>query len=65
MQQSGADQAVYTVEEAARKMKISRNYLYLLITNGEGPPVKRLGNRIRIPVIAFTAWINKPSKRKG
>ena len=63
MQGAGTDEAVYTVDEAARKMKISRNYLYLLITKGEGPPVKRFGNRIRIPTIAFTSWLNKPSKR--
>ena len=57
--------AVYTVDEAARKMKISRNHLYILIRKRRGPPVKRFGNSIRIPVIAFTDWLNKPVKPKG
>lgn len=57
------EQAVYTVEEAARAMRISPNHLYILIRAKKGPPIKRLGGRIRIPVIAFTKWLNEPSKR--
>lgn len=63
MSPAGADQAVYTIDEAAAKMKISRNYLYILIRKKRGPPVKRFGNRIRIPVQAFTAWLNTTAKR--
>lgn len=57
------EQSVYTVDECARAMKISRNHLYILIRKKKGPPVKWLGGRIRIPVVAFTEWLNKPSKR--
>ena len=63
MSRAESEPAVYTVDEAAREMKISRKYLYVLISKKRGPPVKRFGNRIRIPVMAFTAWINAPSKR--
>lgn len=63
MQRAATDHAVYTIDEAARVMKISRNYLYLMIKKKQGPPVKRFGNRIRIPVIAFNDWLNKPAKK--
>lgn len=63
MRQAGNEPAVYTIDEAAREMKISRNYLYILIRKRKGPPIKRLGNRIRIPVRAFNEWLNGPSKR--
>ena len=63
MQRAGSEPAVYTIDEAAREMKISRNYLYVLIRKRKGPPFKRLGNRIRIPVRAFNEWLNAPTKR--
>lgn len=59
MQKAGNDDLVYTVAEAARLAKISRNYLYGLIKKKGGPRVKRFGNRIRIPASALHAWINK------
>lgn len=63
MSRAGTEPAVYTIDEAAAQMKISRNYLYILIRKKQGPPVKRFGNRIRIPVAAFVAWLNDPKKR--
>lgn len=53
----------YTVAEAARELKISPKYLYVLIGQKKGPPVKRFGRIIRIPVAAFNDWLNKPAKR--
>lgn len=64
LQRTHSDHAVLTVEEAAGLMKVSRNYLYLLIKSRKGPPIKRLGNRIRIPLIGFNTWLNTPSKGK-
>lgn len=63
MSRAAPEPAVYTIDEAAREMKISRNYLYILIRKKQGPPVKRFGNRIRIPVVAFTTWLNNTAKR--
>ena len=60
MRQAGSEPTVYTVDEEAREMKISRKHLYVLIGKKKGPPVKRFGNRIRIPVLAFSRWLNKP-----
>ncbi len=60
MSRAESEPSVLTVSEAARAMKISQKYLYVLISKKKGPPVKRFGNRIRIPVIAFNNWLNKP-----
>ena len=60
MSRAESEPSVLTVSEAARAMKISQKYLYVLISKKKGPPVKRFGNRIRIPVIAFNNWLNRP-----
>lgn len=60
MQKAAGEQTVYTIEEAARVMKISANHLYILIRKKQGPPIKRLGGRIRISVSSLNVWLNKP-----
>lgn len=59
--------AVLTIKEAADIAKISRMFLYRLIQGKvpgqKGPPVKRIGSAIRIPVKSFLVWLETPTKR--
>lgn len=45
-----SERAVYTVEEAAKKMGIATNSLYTSIKKGEFKAIIRIGHRVLIPV---------------
>jgi excisionase family DNA binding protein len=51
------ERAVYTVEEVAHLLSISRNTCYEGVARGEIPAV-RIGNRILIPKATFDAWLS-------
>ena len=45
-----------TVEEAARRIDISRSHAYQLVADGEIPAI-RIGSQLRIPLAALDAWL--------
>jgi excisionase family DNA binding protein len=49
---------VFTPQEAAAKLKISRSKVYELISQGELPAV-RIGSRRRIVVATLRQWIEE------
>lgn len=52
-----ADSRVYTVEEIAHILRISRTSAYELMKSGEFV-VKRVGNTIRVSRPSFDAWLD-------
>lgn len=50
------DSICYSVEEAAKVLRLSRSYLYKLAARREIPVVK-LGTRVLIPKAALEMWI--------
>jgi excisionase family DNA binding protein len=47
----------YTVEEVAKKLRVSRSHLFALWERGEGPPRLQLGRRVVVPVSKFREWL--------
>lgn len=63
------DQALLTVPETARLLRISRNLAYDLMARGELPSV-RLGRVIRVPRSSLDDWVKTsvaagPGPRNG
>lgn len=52
------EKLVYSIQEAADLLGISRSYTYELVRNGT-IPVLELGNKRVIPKEKFKQWINK------
>lgn len=50
---------VYTVEEAARLLRIGRSAAYEAVRRGQIPAV-RLGRRLRVPRIALEHLLSRP-----
>lgn len=48
----------YSIEEAARRLGISKRHLIGLLHRGDGPPVVRLGRRVMIRPAALAAWLD-------
>ena len=48
---------LFTVSEAARKLKLSESYLNKCRTNGGGPVFVRLGRAIRYREADLDAWV--------
>jgi excisionase family DNA binding protein len=46
-----------TMEEAAEALRVSRRHLHKLMTDGDGPPVVRLGRRKIIRREALQQWL--------
>lgn len=60
------ERVALTVKEAAEIARVSVKFFYALIGKRGGPPHKRLGDRIIIPVQKFHKWLETTSKnRKG
>jgi excisionase family DNA binding protein len=51
---------VYTVEEAARLLRISRNSAYTAARNGDLPTV-RIGNLLRVPKAVIDRMLGDPA----
>lgn len=49
--------AVYTVEEAARLLRLARSTAYDLVRDGT-IPARRLGRRWVVPCVRFHAWLD-------
>jgi len=52
------EKVVYTVEEIATMLGISRTKAYELAKNGD-IPVIRIGRCLRVPVVMFEEWLIK------
>jgi excisionase family DNA binding protein len=52
---------VLTVEEAAKRLKISRGKAYAMTKSGEMPSVK-LGRSVRVPVDALAKWLERETR---
>jgi excisionase family DNA binding protein len=50
-------QDVYTVEEVAERLGISRSLAYQAVKEGE-IPTRKIGRRIVIPRVAFEKWLS-------
>ena len=51
------ERLVYSVNEAASISGISRSFLYLLWSRGEGPPKVKVGGRTLVPVAGLNDWL--------
>lgn len=58
------ERVALTVKEAAELARVSAKFFYALLKRRGGPPHKRLGDRIIIPVDGFHRWLETPSKRR-
>lgn len=58
MNYSTADQLVFTVEEAAKLLRIGRNVAYEAVKTG-ALPSHRIGRRILIPRVALDRWLER------
>ena len=56
---SGSDQMVYTVDEARRKLRLSRGLMYEAIHAGQIPSI-RIGRRILVPRAALERLLEGP-----
>jgi excisionase family DNA binding protein len=52
---------VYSVDEAAKKLKIERKTAYDAIQRGEIPSL-RIGRRILVPAVAFDRMLDEGTK---
>lgn len=52
------EKLVYSVQEAAEVLGISKSYMYELARRGEVPALK-LGKRLVVPKEKFIKWINE------
>jgi excisionase family DNA binding protein len=52
---------VMTVEEAAKRLKISRGKAYAMTASGQMPSVK-LGRSVRVPILAFDRWVERQTR---
>ena len=52
------EKLVYSVQEAAEVLGISKSYMYELARRGEVPALK-LGKRLVVPKEKFVRWINE------
>jgi len=55
----GSDQMVYTVDEARRKLRLSRGLMYEAIHAGQIPSI-RIGRRILVPRAALERLLEGP-----
>jgi excisionase family DNA binding protein len=55
--------AVYTVDEVARILRLSRGATYALLRREGGPPCFRAGTTIRVPARGLVEWMQ--SQRGG
>lgn len=55
-----SDNALLTVDEVAKRLRLSRNKVYGLIHAHQIPHI-RLGRKFRIPNLAFEKWIESAS----
>ena len=53
-----SSEVVITVEEAARRLQVSRSTLYLLIQRGEIQSIK-IGTSRRVPVAALDEFVQR------
>lgn len=53
------DRIFISVKEAAATIRMSKEYLYQLIRRKKGPPVRRFGRTIRVPINEFMTWARK------
>lgn len=51
-----------SVEEAGRRLGVSRNTAYEAAGRGEIPTI-RIGRRLLVPVVAFERLLNQPSQK--
>lgn len=51
------EKLVYSIQEAAELLSISKSYAYELVRNGTIPALK-LGKRYVIPKEKFNMWVN-------
>jgi excisionase family DNA binding protein len=51
------DEALLTLPEVADRLKISRRHLAKVMSEGDGPPVVRIGRRALVRPAALAAWI--------
>lgn len=51
------EEAVLTVEEIEKILRISRNKSYELANGGEFP-IRKIGRAIRVPKKSFYEWLN-------
>jgi excisionase family DNA binding protein len=56
---TSAAQRVYTIPEAAKLLRISRNSAYTAAKNGDLPTV-RIGNLLRVPKVALDRLLGDP-----
>ncbi len=57
------EKLVYSIQEAANLLGISRSYAYELVRNGTIPALE-LGKKRVIPKEKFVAWINGKESEK-
>ena len=57
------EKLVYSIQEAANLLGISRSYAYELVRNGTIPALE-LGKKRVIPKEKFVAWINEKESEK-
>lgn len=57
------EKLVYSIQEAAKLLGISRSYAYELVRNGTIPALE-LGKKRVIPKEKFIAWINGKESEK-
>ena len=55
---------VYTVEEVAKILRLSRGLTYAMVRAGQ-IPAKQIGARWLIPVKTFHEWLNTCDKTEG
>lgn len=56
MNATSSDQLVFTVEEAAKLLRIGRNVAYEAVRSGQLPSA-RIGRRILVPRVALDRWL--------
>ena len=54
---------IYNIKDIMQIMGIGKNSAYKLVQSGE-IPYKLIGNRYKIPAIAFHNWLNKINNEK-
>ena len=62
---NGEPRLVLSAKEVAARLQISIKHLYKMISEGNGPPVKRLGKKYgyRFPVKKFEEWAEKTESK--
>lgn len=63
MSESHSQRRTISVEEAARRLGVSRNTAYEAAGRGEIPTIK-IGRRLLVPVIAFERMLDRPTSNR-